>query len=176
MFLRPPQVHFSHVQFGRKLFNYSHNAFYFVKWTLIESWPWERLRRSLRNWNKWGPLLYWNRSRGSLQMAAEESDSIILPKISLQTEFRSHEVTMLLFRIQCGRRARSTPLGLEIEPSTYPNLFLEDNAITIPIQLLWNKNHVRLSEFNGSSVTDLSIDAKEVIKSRFLMNNQSTVT
>lgn len=55
----------------------------------------------------------------------------MLADISLETEFKIHEITILLLRIQDARRFRSVSSGRGIEPSMKPILFLADSVIVI---------------------------------------------
>lgn len=54
----------------------------------------------------------------------------MLADISLKTEFRIHEITMLLLWIY-GLSKSALSFGRDKEPSMLPNLFLTDKAIFI---------------------------------------------
>ena len=69
----------------------------------------------------------------SVQIIDAESEYITLAEISLETELRIHEVTILLLRFQALKIKALSTLGGEIDPSTKPSLFLAKSAINIAL-------------------------------------------
>lgn len=57
----------------------------------------------------------------------------MLAAISLETEFKIHEVIISLLHFQAADKFCSSGLGFEIVPSTNPSLFLPDKAIIIAL-------------------------------------------
>lgn len=55
----------------------------------------------------------------------------MLVEMSLDTEFKIQEITMLLLLIRELRRSKSSPAGLSIEQSMKRSLFFTNKAIVI---------------------------------------------
>lgn len=129
MFLTPSQWHFPQLHIGRNWFNYSQMALILVKYTLTGSCSWRNTMSSRRSWKIRGPLLCWNRSLRSFHISIAEFANKTLADISLEREFKSHEITMLSLRVQALNKLLSDYDGLEMDPSMKPILFLTDDAI-----------------------------------------------
>ena len=57
----------------------------------------------------------------------------MLAEISLETELRIQEITILLLRIQELSKRGSVPSGLKIEPSMKQTLFFTERAMTMAL-------------------------------------------
>lgn len=60
-----------------------------------------------------------------------ELERIILVDITQEIELKIQEITMLLFQFQADYMIESPSLGLSLEPSMNPTLFLTKSAMSI---------------------------------------------